>query len=77
MRQLILAGLVVLLAGCGHGPVVTVCVSDPAKGGFDCIDHDQKAFFLKYEDSENYVAMPPDDLKTLLDYIKVNCPGSQ
>lgn len=46
-----------------------VCVSDPAAGGFDCFDENtQKQSFLKYSDSDKYIALPPDDAQTLLTY---------
>lgn len=59
-----------VLTACGQGPIVTVCLSDPKAGGFQCRDHDQKAFFKEYKDSENMVATTPEDFKKLLEWIK-------
>jgi hypothetical protein len=56
------------LASCGSGPKVTVCVSDPQNGGFQCVTHDDKTNFLPYTESENYVALPPDDMRSLIEY---------
>lgn len=61
---------VLFISACGSGPKVTICVSDPANNGFQCVDHKKKSFFLPYADSENYLALSPDDAKLLLDYCK-------
>lgn len=67
-------GLIILLffflGGCGSGPKVTICVSDPENNGFQCVDPKKKSFFLPYDKSENYIAMSPDDLETVLTYCK-------
>jgi hypothetical protein len=56
------------LLGCGSGPKVTVCISDPQNGGFQCVTHDDKTIFLAYADSNNYVALPPDHMRSLIEY---------
>lgn len=56
------------LSACKTGPKVDVCVSDPKNNGFQCVDKSQKAYFLKYQDSENYVAFNPTDAQTILSY---------
>lgn len=61
--------MVLLLGGCKTAPLVTVCISDPAVGGFDCYDQrTQKPFFLLYKDSDKLVGTPPQDMQTLLNY---------
>lgn len=57
------------LSSCGHGPKVTVCVSDPAVGGFDCYNENTgKSSFLAYAGSDKYVAFSPTDAQTLLNF---------
>lgn len=59
------------LSGCGTpGPKVTLCISDPAVGGFQCVKPNKEVFFLRYEASENYVAMSPQDFKKVIDWMK-------
>lgn len=54
------------------GPLIDVCVSDPARVGFECRDKKQQPYFLPYEKSENYIAIPPNDFETLVNYCKKN-----
>lgn len=70
LRNLLLTcSLAFLLSSCKHGPKLMVCVSDPSEGGFDCYDENLKVnSFLKYQDSDKYIALPPDDAQTLLTY---------
>jgi hypothetical protein len=68
-KILLLCFLAYLLSSCKEGPKVMVCISDPAVGGFDCYDPTtKKNTFLKYQDSDKYVAMAPDDAQTLFNY---------
>lgn len=61
------------LSGCGIGPKVATCVSDPSNHGFQCFDaRTNKAFFLDYSKSENYVAFSPADAKAILEWAKRN-----
>lgn len=53
---------------CNSGPKVDVCISDPKNNGFQCVDKNQKKYFLKYQDSDNYVAFSSEDARTLLTY---------
>lgn len=58
-----------LLSDCASGPRVKVCVSDPAVHGFDCYDEQTgKSSFVRYEDSDHYVAFDPTDAQTLLGF---------
>lgn len=58
-------------SACGTtGPKITVCLSDPASQGFQCVDKERKEFFLPYPASDNYIAIPPDDFQLLLNYCK-------
>lgn len=54
------------LPGCIHGDL-TVCISNPGQGGFECSKGGAKSVHLDYKDSENYVALPPDDARTVLE----------
>lgn len=73
MRQkhwLILSLACLSAASCGHkGPKVTAClVSAPLKG-CDCYDERTgKSFFLTLEQCDKYIALPPADAQTLLNY---------
>lgn len=58
------------LISCGGAPEVTVCVSDPPSGGFQCSKPDKSTFFLKYADSANYTALSPNDLERVTEYVK-------
>ena len=69
LRISLICCLAFLLNSCKEGPKVMVCISDPQAGGFDCFDQvSQKSSFLKYADSDKYVAMPPTDAQSLFDY---------
>lgn len=64
------------LLGCQHAPKLEWCLSngDSWKPGFDCHDDatgDER--FLHFKDSKNYVALSPDDLETLVNYMKLQC----
>jgi hypothetical protein len=53
------------------GPKVTIGISDPKENGLLC--HDQrtdKDFFKPYQETENWVCLPPTDMARLLDYCK-------
>lgn len=72
-RYLILILITFGLTGC-LGPKVTVCVSDPEAGGFQCFDQrTKKDFFKDYRDSGNFVAMPANDYERVLKFIKNDC----
>ena len=63
-----IAVVLVLTSSCGgSGPVVDVCVSVPSKGGFICVDRDQKAYFKAYAESEKYIAFSPSDAQQLIE----------
>lgn len=64
--------LSILLAGCGKGPKVTVCIVDSVNNGFQCVDPKNNAFFLPIADADNYVALPPNDMRTLIEYCGLN-----
>lgn len=68
MRSIALfAVLSFLSVGCGSGPKVTTCISDPGAGGFQCVDPDDKVKFLPYPQTGNYVCYSPMDARTLLE----------
>lgn len=61
------------LSGC-LGPKLTLCVSDPEAGGFQCFDQrTEKDFFKPYPESGNFVAMPANDYERLLKFMKNGC----
>jgi len=63
----ILSLLSLLLVSCGgNGPTVDVCLSYPTSGGFICVDKNQKAYKIPFDQSEKYVAFSPDDAQKLI-----------
>lgn len=73
----LLISLVILLSACSQGPKVTICLSDPPSGGFQCHDQaEDRDFFLDYKDSEDIVGMPKDDLELLINYWRTKCDQS-
>jgi hypothetical protein len=56
------------LVGCAGSEIkkVTVCVSDPIRGGFDCVDPNGARFFLGYGQSNNFVGFSPVDFNQVL-----------
>ena len=65
--KLLLMLCLVCLASCISGVEVQVCVSDPARGGFQCYNkRTEKESFVKFEDSNGYIAFTPDDAQKLL-----------
>jgi hypothetical protein len=48
------------------GPRVTVCVVDYRSNGMQCVDPDDQASFISFEQAENYVCLSPRDTETLL-----------
>ena len=66
-RSLLLMLCLVCLSSCLPGVEVQVCISDPKRGGFQCYDKvREKESFVKYEDSDGYIAFTPDDAQKLL-----------
>ena len=67
MRYAILfAAISSFVSGCGSGPAVTACVSDPESGGFRCVHPDDKETLLPFKDSGNYVCFSPKDTLLLM-----------
>lgn len=73
-KVLAACSLSLILSGCvKNGPKVDVCVSDPDRGGFQCIAKDEKTtYFIEYRNSAGVVGIPADDFKTMLEWIKRN-----
>lgn len=66
--------LVLGISGCGRpAPKITVCVSDPESHGFQCRDPKGDGFHLPFEESGNYLALPPADAERLINYVKNRC----
>lgn len=62
--------------GCTRpGPRVTVCISNPAAGGAECVNRDGTSNSLPYVETDNYVMFSPDDAEAILNYCKIR--GSQ
>ncbi len=59
------------LSGCKDGPKVDVCISDPKHDQMACVDRDKKSYVLPYGQSDNYVCIMPEDLKTVLEYCRI------
>lgn len=57
-------------SSCGSGPKVTVCVvaglSEPPH--LVCVDPADRVTNLSLPESDNYVALPPNDMRTLIEY---------
>lgn len=71
MRYLFIA---LLLSSCGRsGPLLDIGISDPDKHGMQMTYEDGHQGFEAYENTVNWVCMPPDDFQRLLEYAKKNC----
>lgn len=70
LQRLVIYLSLLAVCSCGTGLRVTVCLSDPGNGGFQCSDAKKNKSFLPYASSENYVALSPDDAETVLNYCK-------
>lgn len=69
LRLLPILSLAFLLSDCKSGPKVTVCVSDPAAGGFDCYNEATNlGSFIPYSQSDRFIALPPTDAQTVLNF---------
>lgn len=68
----LLAICLVSLTSCREGPKVTVCISDPVNDGFQCADMSNNKFYLPYKESDNYIALNPDDARELFEFCKRN-----
>ena len=55
------------ISSCNGTAGLTVCVSDPHAEGLWCSKDGKPRFLLPYSQSENYIAMPPDDFRTALE----------
>lgn len=72
-RKLWLIFSVIILSeialSCGSGPKLKICISDPAKGGFDCYDErTSEASFILYSESDKFTALDPENAKTLINW---------
>ena len=71
MKYLTVLVLCLLSWGCkGKGPKLTLCISDPAQGAFQCVNPNGSNFVLPYAESENYVALSPQDTETLFNWCR-------
>lgn len=58
-----------LLSSCKHGPKVDVCISAPEDGGAYCVDkNNQNSYFLRYDETDNFVMFSPNDARKILEY---------
>lgn len=70
--KLLFAGLSLLASSCGgSGPLVTVCIVDSVNQGLQCVTPQNEVKFLTLVQAENYVALPPDDMRSLLEYCRL------
>lgn len=73
MQQRILVILLALFVseGCAQkGPLITTCITDPARGEFECFNEKTQApSIVKWgEDTDNWICRSPDDEKTLMSF---------
>lgn len=73
LKPLLMPLLICLLSSCGsaakQAPKVTVCVVDAANQACDCFNEATgKSFNLTTAQCDKYVAFPPTDAQTLLDF---------
>ena len=68
LSRILFVGLSLTLASCGSGPKVTVCIVDSVNNGLQCVDAKDNTFFLPMAQADNYVALPPNDMRTLIEY---------
>lgn len=73
LKTLLLFGAVLSNTACQSFPKITVCVSDPEAGGFQCSDADGVASFLPYPSTGNYVCRSPEDEQLVIEWIKRTC----
>lgn len=67
--SLILFLICLLNEGCKQAPEITICISSPSQGAFSCYDQRTKqSFQLPYSNSDKFVAFPPADAQTLLNF---------
>ena len=70
MKKYLIFSFLVLVGCSNKGPIVDMCISDPANNGFQCIDKVSKDYFLAYDNSGNMIAFYPDDAHKLLKFCK-------
>lgn len=51
------------------GPLVNTCLSKPDVFGLECVDTQEKAYFVHYANSDKYVCYAPQDHKMIVDWI--------
>lgn len=63
---LLIASLSFGFTSCQHTRGYTLCVSDPAQGGFQCSKDGGEIKTILFKDTENYIALPAADAEKLL-----------
>lgn len=67
--SLFLLSFYLVAFACGHGLLVSVYISDPARGGMEFYDSTNgHKGFVKYEDTDKFIAFTPSDAQALFDY---------
>lgn len=51
------------------GPLVSTCVSNPDAFGLECVDREEKPYFVHYANSQAYVCYSAQDHKSIVDWI--------
>jgi len=60
-------------------PKVTLCVTDHARQSWECVGTDDKEFSIPYDKiglDFNWISIPSDEFRTLVEWIKNNCENS-
>jgi hypothetical protein len=70
MIKILLILAVLLISSCKSAGELTVCISDPARGGLWCSKDGAPKYLLDFQKSENYICMPSDDARTLFERLK-------
>lgn len=59
--------MILLISTSCDDPQITVCISDVKNGGLQCSKSGAKKYLLTYDKTDNYICLPPDDARTLLE----------
>lgn len=60
---------VAMIQACGNGPKLTVYISDPTNNGMEFFnERTGEKGFVKYEETEKFIAFTPADAQMMFDY---------
>jgi len=73
LKKFMILSIAFSAMSCGSTLKITMCFSEPPHG-LRCLNPKTKKFYwVKYEYTQNYVAMPQADAKLLFEYLKTKC----